>query len=662
MVDTKADVEPKIEPQCPSSASVDPPESYHPSTKLTSLSTAARRIWWPFLLLPYMIGILWHGVHPIVSVLTGQAHARGWYIDESSLDPSNFRMDTQKHYTSFRPTKASVSNKGEPSGIPVVCDQLALLPGSTRNIDCYRHADEFTVTRIVPASNAVAPVSEALVLVVPFCKDWKANAFHFAFLQLIQRLSTAPWLAKTVFFVSPAANNTATGTSLADCVDLFLEMYLGSASHHPTRATSAENTPLVSLPDAWSGAMIRQLLVFDALTESKQQGVTELHQLEILTAGRRGLLPNMDLVVLIQRVYTRARFLQTNKRWKAQTVLHPYSTAADEWLLWMERTTGTTVATLPARVQAWANGLLQLLCFEYTLAVGPPAPHASALDRGIDSLTVRFRFYGESPATQAAYLSESVQKVEAVVRGLSNLHERLHHSTSLYLFSVTSKFVKHEEYLVPNLLLLVPLVIRVVTLVLFDIPRLDLVAMLSAVSTMLMGTMAIAFLLPLVEGIYASFPRVASDSLILFHSVIAAVYTAILWWKSQSLPTRKSLLNNTGTLQSVQLMACLVALYIHVPIAFGHVSLAFPSALFWTPLIAFPSFRQPSTSTSSAPMRGLVSMLVFLATFPSVFLVPRVFATYTPYVKYAYVPLHLLLTLLYLPISSSSLAVPRQQA
>jgi hypothetical protein len=67
-------------------------------------------------------------------------------------------------------------------------------------------------------ASAVAPVSEAIVLVIPFASDWKANAFHNSLLRLMERLSTAPWLAKTILIVSPT-NDTI---SLEDCVDRFL--------------------------------------------------------------------------------------------------------------------------------------------------------------------------------------------------------------------------------------------------------------------------------------------------------------------------------------------------------------------------------------------------------------------------------------------------------
>lgn len=633
-------------------------------------SQVKRRAWWPFLWLFYGVGVAWHGLHPIASVFTGQDHARGWYIDENSLDPSHFRMDTQRHYPSvFRPPKASST------GIPLLpISPCARVTEGTRNIDCHVHdADydfEFDLIRILPASNAVAPVSEAIVLVVPFASDWKANAFHNSLLRLMERLSAAPWLAKTILVVSPT-NETI---SLEECVDRFLESYQGSrtrtkghslpnvgdasASSSSTGTCSSSRTTnhldddylfQSSLPGSWTGAMIRQLVVLEAHADTKggDEGVP-MHELRILPAGRRGVLPNMDLLVLVKSVYARCRFFQKTQgpRWNAQTIVHPFSAAAHLWSEWIR-------ATLPPALHTWATDFVQLVLFEYTLAVGPYPAHASALDRGIDSLTVQVRLSGdETPDKKAAHLSDYVQKTEAVIRGLSNLHERLHHSSSLYIVPTEGKFVKHEEYLVPNLLLLIPLVIRALTLALFDIPRFHLGAVRWAVGVTLAGTVAVALVaLPLVEWIFATYPWAFADSLLASHTLVAVVYAAILFPQFHRIPTWKQPMLNANALQSIQFIACLAAVYIHVPIAFGHVSLAFPSAFLWTPLIAFPSFRNPISSA-----RMLLSMLLLMATAPPVLLVPRVFAGYTPYVKFAYLPLHLLVSCLYLVSTRVSLA------
>jgi hypothetical protein len=90
--------------------------------------------------------------------------------------------------------------------------------------------------------------------------------------------------------------------------------------------------------------------------------------------------------------------------------------------------------------------------------------------------------------------------------------------------------------------------------------------------------------------------------------------------------------------RSIQFVACLFAIYAHVPIALAHASLAIPSALLWTPLLAFPDLAGDQRRTS---VSRILSSLILFATWPPVSLIPRVFGEYTTYVAAVYIPLHL---------------------
>jgi glycosylphosphatidylinositol transamidase len=98
--------------------------------------------------------------------------------------------------------------------------------------------------------------------------------------------------------------------------------------------------------------------------------------------------------------------------------------------------------------------------------------------------------------------------------------------------------------------------------------------------------------------------------------------------------------------RSIQFAACLLALYLHVAITFGHVALSFPSALLWTPLIAFPSCGNAQRRGRHA-LESVARWMVVVASSP-LLLVPAVFPTFTPYVRYLYIPLHLFAAMLWL--------------
>jgi len=163
------------------------------------------------------------------------------------------------------------------------------------------------------------------------------------------------------------------------------------------------------------------------------------------------------------------------------------------------------------------------------------------------------------------------------------------------------------------------------------------------------GVVVVSFGLTIVDRLGDRVLGVVSDRIVAYHCIVAAAYLPVL--QECVNPKRRSDPEDTlqSSLQSVQFAACLLAIYIHVPIAFGHVSLAYPSALLFTPLIAFPSFN---SRNDDGKIQGLASTIlrwgVFFSTCPFALLVPRIFPTYTHYVQYGYLPLHLLASVLWL--------------
>merc|ERR1711935_1180395 len=111
--------------------------------------------------------------------------------------------------------------------------------------------------------------------------------------------------------------------------------------------------------------------------------------------------------------------------------------------------------------------------------------------------------------------------------------------------------------------------------------------------------------------------------------------------------------------QSVQFTACILSIYLHVPIGLSHVSLALPSALFWTPLLAFPSYHHRRTTTKK---KGYIRMFVglvrhILALLVLVCIWPPMAATligldastvHSVYVGVVFVPLYVMLSILWL--------------
>lgn len=625
------------------------------------------------LILPYIIGIIWHGIHPIASIFTGDfSNPRRWYIDESSLEPSYFQ--TVLTYDLIQRTVYSYENDNIMMKIDSLCQGVNVYAsfqnkrGSSigaaslsqqGKIPCYRHdmqnRSSFEVVKIVPTSAGIVPTSEAIVLVIPPIEPYlhayhlqrgsqtngtkSRDQFQASVFQLIYRLvNQSPWLAKTVLIVAPifedstprfsSANHTL-NPMLDQTVKDFLDSYLGRSV-----------TPGQRLPMAWTGAMLRNLIVLDMETfprDPPRQG-----EVRILPQGRNGVLPNMDLVFTVRTVYERSALFvsqpapdQKKRKMNVLTV-HPYRRQVDLIHDTLKE------HGLPERLDSWVKKLLNLLAFEYVLALGPKPPHVTALDYGIDSLTLQASFLnaideddyderkGNRPPTKQSpqeYPREFVQRTEFIIRSLSNLHERLHHSTSLYLLTSSDRFVKHEEYLVPNLLLVVPLVIRAL-LILF---RSDPIGVdFSAGFTILGGAAVWTWLyMQIHEG---DSGHQSKPQRLLGIYIILIILAAHLFQKS--------------CVKSMQFMACMAAAVVHVGLAFGHVSLSFLSALFWTPVFAFPQMYPTKDGVNlSSKVVTILQVIAAVASTPLIALLPSFFKNLTEYTQYAFAPLHFLLAI-----------------
>jgi hypothetical protein len=166
----------------------------------------------------------------------------------------------------------------------------------------------------------------------------------------------------------------------------------------------------------------------------------------ILPQGKRGVLPNMDLVFLVGKLLIKVCLAKP----AAPSRFHRFGTAI------------TTSIQIGTRFFGWKACQWQSLTFThptskssklgqgyggswtaypYSLARGPWQAHAPALDRGgIDSLMIQVKFHGTYYRDPVV---EFIQYLEYLIHALSDLQERLHHSVTLYLMPNPKMFVSH---------------------------------------------------------------------------------------------------------------------------------------------------------------------------------------------------------------------------
>jgi glycosylphosphatidylinositol transamidase len=711
-------------------------------TKTTTMEETAkrrrnkkvRRMVRILLVLPYIAGIVWTCLHPIVSVITGELKCRGWYLDEHSIETrftvgQNPRM-VPVHLTdnvNVAPLRSNAD--ADADAVPYsLCDFFDRegdpdFNDRNNNLICYEHGDYFDMAMIMPLSNAIDASEEAVVLVVPRPSDvyqsslggeeggtldWNSSIFHQAMIRSIKHLADpveTPWLAKAVLVVTPTMSSRggikSSNQSLDETVSSFLDAYSGQQTisrDYQTKRQEEHNdgkTTIPQLPPRLSGAILRNLVVLEVFDESSSTASSSTNNrnvavgstdLSILPQGRRGVLPNADLVFLVGKLMEKTQFyLHANTK---TFLTHPYtqeSKKAESWInRWIdigsEFLAGSNNKEWTTNAKTWAKGMIDVSLFAKTLAVGPYPPHSPALERGIDSLTIRASFEGTFRRDPSV---ELVQHSEYIVRSLANLHERLHHSFTLYLLPTPKAFVSHIEYLLPNVLVLLPLVVRVFGIILPNMTRgLDLTALGGVLLTVL-AVVVTMFLTAIVTDGEATMAVV----FVLLYTGVAVFWIRNILLRNhhrqcqsdvpddpscQHTETKEGGQNQdrnpetTRTILTLQFATCAVTVYILVPIAFAHASLSYLPSVLWTPLLAFPdypSMKNSSSSNNAARNSGFshvqrfvvipVLSLVVVATAPPLVLVPGMFSTYTPFVRYVYTPIHVLFFLLVTSIVAS---------
>lgn len=365
----------------------------------SSTTTKWQRIFRILIYVPYFVGILWTCLHPIVSVITGELKCRGWYLDEHSIEIRFAEITTYAV-----PSHLQGAMPRTPMRLPNLCDgiQATKEASNTHNFDnlfCYGQRADFQIATIVPIANSVDPIEEAIVFVVPPPPkgDWTTSTFHATLLRSLHHLADpmqTPWLAKTLILVAPtidkATHHNDTGSLLETTVSNFLDAYLGAEhiSHHPP------------VPPRLCQALLRTLIVLDVEDHSSTTTTAHLArnggalghaQIAVLPQGRRGVLPNLDLVFLIGKLFTKAMYLQPQRYPQSTFLAHDHAQESAQVATWLLQ---HNQSISDIKVRDWMQNLADMALFASTMAKGPYPPHTPALDQGIDALTIKATFQG----------------------------------------------------------------------------------------------------------------------------------------------------------------------------------------------------------------------------------------------------------------------------
>ncbi len=270
-------------------------------------------------------------------------------------------------------------------------------PGRRHGLAWHR-GDGDVVYDVIEATRADG--TESLLVVIPYSPVPASARIGMAVGHgLGWHLQEQEWLAKNVVVVYVDVSKSSPKFGLDKSLDMFLS----------------------SVVDRRIGRIV-QAVVLD-FTKGGTEAAWAAPSAALKVHGWNGRLPNLDMLVATRQL------AETHFASRERITVHDASTPRD--LAWNK-----------------ARALLRFVCHHGTgIADGG---HAALLDRGIDALTVELSFQPTN-----ANLRGALQMAEGLVRGLNNLHERLHHATGLYALGGASVVIDIGMYTAcPSLLAL----------------------------------------------------------------------------------------------------------------------------------------------------------------------------------------------------------------
>lgn len=252
--------------------------------------------------------------------------------------------------------------------------------------------------------------------------------------------------------------------------------------------------------------------------------------------------------------------------------------------------------------------------------------------------------------------------VEHLLRGINSLQELLHHNVNQYIMVSTTKFVSFDEYIIPIILILLPLALRVLIILFYDEKCNDegedddakkakndtdcekgrkksqfhfqfVQAFKCVTGSVFLSIILLAMNNPVGTdtdtGDITVNNNYAFCIIYVFMLQFVIVSTSVEKTKRGETTTATHILNKKTTAetlkqksddkQSIQVVACLMGLYIHLPIALVHVSLALISALVWVPLLAFPTHKYKTcTGGKQTTLKAIFMKILVILMLPPI--------------------------------------------
>ncbi|XP_031504265.1 uncharacterized protein LOC116266916 isoform X2 [Nymphaea colorata] len=327
-----------------------------------------------------------------------------------------------------------------------------------------------------PAVNIVGVIrapqgdgKESIVLVTPYNPEaisvTDAFSLGLAF-SIFSHLSQVSWLAKDVVWLA-ADSRYGEYTSVASWLRAYYDPYFLCNSGDYTKTSTgtyislerAEESPEEVNSEVFrrAGAIAAALVIKIA---NASQSVKDTVQ--ILAEASNGQMPNLDLINVVHYLAVHRQGLDVKVGTVSSLLKSIWLKMVGDLFEWVSETAGSVNPQWKFAIPAsdFLEGTATLASSMYQQALGiPTGLHGAFRDYQVDAVTLEI-----SPKTsldndmlRTAFILKMGRLVEGTIRSINNLLEKFHQSFFLYLLTAPNRFVSVGVYMIPFMLLILPL-------------------------------------------------------------------------------------------------------------------------------------------------------------------------------------------------------------
>eukprot|EP01018_Ginkgo_biloba_P034046 Gb_21413 [translate_table: standard] len=315
---------------------------------------------------------------------------------------------------------------------------------------------------------------EAIVLVTPFQSEniriGDALSLGLGF-SIFRLLSRTVWLAKDIVWLaadSQYGTYAAVAAWLRDYHEpVFygssdsLKSYIAGDDQHAEekKGLSYKLNDYNKLEDFQRAGTIAAAVVFQV---QESQSKTGKDYLNVYAEASNGQMPNLDLINTVNYLAVHRQGLQMRVESIVSMLSWRWLTIVGGILEWLGKFFGSLSPEwkfgLPALEYVQGSAILASSVYHQALGI-PTGAHGAFRDYQVDAITLEMSpsVSLESESARASYILKLGRLLEGVVRSVNNLLEKFHQSFFLYFLTSSGRFISVGVYMIPFVLLIIPL-------------------------------------------------------------------------------------------------------------------------------------------------------------------------------------------------------------